>query len=655
MSNTIIQIKRSQTTLVPTDLQPGELAYSGNSEVLFIGSVYGSNVANVVAIAGVRNPGILSANQALVTNVNNFINEIKVNKITIDTDGGVANITAISTDSSISGSNNSGTVLLSANAIKQYVVDYVSTSGFYGIITSDNTNSNTLLSNSTSQDTLTIQGTTNEVSVALSGDTFTVGLPDSVTITNALTVNTANVTDTTASSNTTTGALTVAGGLGVAGRINTAEAAVGNTSVYTSVNGTVVSTGSVLATNTVNASVLSVGGWVIANNSGLFTSGVVNTNVLKVSNATAVLLEANDTSIAIANGITLSVNGSVGVANQVLASNGTGLYWRTVDADIEEVVAGDGLNGGGISGQVTIDVGAGDGIAVNASSVSVLANNGIVANSTGVFVNPGTGLTVNSTGVHIGQDVSNTAAVTFGSLIVTGNLSIGVVNTNIMPLANVTYNIGNNTMRWAEIHAQNVHSVTGKFDGNVEIAGDLTVSGNVVTVNVSTLSVTDPLIQLASNNTTSDIIDIGFFGSYETGSGPHEHAGLFRDATDGIFKLFKDLTESPAVTVNTAGAGYATATLEAYLNSGALTTNSTSVIITANSTVNVALVANTLSLGSALLGNSGGTGLSSYTAEDILVANSTNGFRKLALGSVGTVLQSNGTALLYAGLDGGTF
>ena len=38
-----------------------------------------------------------------------------------------------------------------------------------------------------------------------------------------------------------------------------------------------------------------------------------------------------------------------------------------------------------------------------------------------------------------------------------------------------------------------------------------------------------------------------------------------------------------------------------------------------------------------------------------LVANSSNGFDKLGLGADGYVLQSNGSALIYASLDGGTF
>jgi hypothetical protein len=43
------------------------------------------------------------------------------------------------------------------------------------------------------------------------------------------------------------------------------------------------------------------------------------------------------------------------------------------------------------------------------------------------------------------------------------------------------------------------------------------------------------------------------------------------------------------------------------------------------------------------------------TAEDILVANATNGFRKLSVGSEGTVLQVSSGVVAYNTLDGGTF
>lgn len=232
---------------------------------------------------------------------------------------------------------------------------------------------------------------------------------------------------------------------------------------------------------------------------------------------------------------------------------------------------------------------------------------------------------------------------------------IGSVNTDIMPSANVTYNIGNNTIRWNEIHTSNVHSVSGYFDGSVQISGNLIVSGNVTTTNVDTVIVSDPMIYLAGNNYSSDLVDIGFAGNYYDGQ--QRHTGLIRHASTDQFYLFKGLTQELSNTnvVNIADLSFTLADINAYLISGGLKSNSSTVAITANSTVNVAIVANTLTLSTPLAGTSGGTGLASYTTEDILVANSSNGFRKLSLGTDGQVLQSNGSALLYSMLDGGSF
>jgi hypothetical protein len=658
MSNTIIQIKRSTTTALPANLQPGELAYTSNGEVLFIGSVLGPDTANVVAIGGKRVPGVLTSNQAIVTNSNNFIDSIKVNQLVIGPDGSSNFINAISTDSTISGSNNNGYVLLTANAVKTYV----DASGFYGIRTSNGTSSNLLSSNSSAQDTLTIQGTNNQVAVSLSGDTFTISLPDNIIVANNLSISTVSVTNTTTSSNTTTGALTVAGGIGVAGKIYTSELAIGNTTTFTSVNGTVISTNDVYATGTVNASTLSVGNSVVANTSGVFTSGVVNAEVVQVGSQ----FKANTTQITIASNVAISANGTTGTNGQILVTTGAGVYWKNISSiSVSSVTAGEGLIGGGTGGDLTIDVGAGAGIAVNSSSVSVKANNGIVANSSGVFVNPGTGVTVNTTGVHIGQDVGTTSSVTFDSIDATGNVTLGSnssdivsinarIHSHIIPSANSTYNLGSEDSRWLTVYANNIHAGHATFDHGVNISGNLNVTGTLVTINVETLSVSDSLIQLASNNNVSDLLDIGFYGSYNN-SNSVAFTGVFRDSTDGRFKLFDSYLPVPSTTIDSGDPSFNISTLMAYLLSGGLSTNSTAVNITANSTVSVAIVANTLSLSTPLSGNSGGTGLNSFTPEDIIVANSSNGFRKLSLGVVGTILQSNGAALVYAGLDGGTF
>jgi hypothetical protein len=203
----------------------------------------------------------------------------------------------------------------------------------------------------------------------------------------------------------------------------------------------------------------------------------------------------------------------------------------------------------------------------------------------------------------------------------------------------------------------NVNAVV--FSGrDLTLTGNLTVSGTLTTIDATNLQVKDSMIKLSEQQTAADALSIGFYGAFGN-STVTQFSGLFRDQADSVFKLFSTQLE-PTTTVSTANVTYATGTLAAYLKSGgpgltAFIANSTVVNITANSTVSVALVANTLSLSTPLPGSSGGLGLGSFTLEDILVANSTNGFRKLGLGADGTILQISGSSLVYSTLDGGTF
>ena len=559
----LIQIKRSLTTSTPASLANGELAFTANGDVLYVGS----NGA-VVAIGGKRVPGTLTANQALVANATSYLDAIKVANAQIDK---VYANGAFGTTGQVLTSNSTGGVFFANPSVASALDDLTDVA-----VTAASTGQ-VLIANST--------GFFRNVS--LSGD-ITV---DSTGVVSIAADSVALGTDTTGNY-----VATITSGSGLSGNATTEGSAV---------------TIAVVA-----------GGGIVSNSTGVFAN--TDNSTLELSGGA---IRVKDDGIA-------------------LGTKTTGNY-------VASITAGNGLSGNVASEGST-------------PTLAVVAGNGIASNSTGVHVVAGTGVVSNATGVHIGQAVGTTSDVTFNDVIVNGNTTIGSASSDrvtinaqlgssIIPSANITYSLGNNTLRFLEVHAQNVHSENLYVDKDVSISGNLVVSGSLVTINVSTLAVTDSLIQLAANNTTSDALDIGFFGSYQVGGGDHEHAGLFRDASTDTFKLFKGLTVAPTTTIDTSNNTYTQATLEAFLTSGVLTTNSTAVAITANSTVNVNFTANSLTLSSALIGTSGGTGLNSYTAEDILVANSSNGFRKLGLGSDGYVLQSNGTAVIYSTLDGGTF
>jgi hypothetical protein len=105
-----------------------------------------------------------------------------------------------------------------------------------------------------------------------------------------------------------------------------------------------------------------------------------------------------------------------------------------------------------------------------------------------------------------------------------------------------------------------------RITGSTIIDGDLTVEGGVTYISSSTLNVDDSMVKLASNN-AADTVDVGFYGKYVSAA-TTKWAGIFRDASDGVFKVYAELQPEPTTTVNVAGTGYTLATLDAVIDGG---------------------------------------------------------------------------------------
>lgn len=101
-------------------------------------------------------------------------------------------------------------------------------------------------------------------------------------------------------------------------------------------------------------------------------------------------------------------------------------------------------------------------------------------------------------------------------------------------------------------------------EGSLTITGDLTVQGDNLVVDSTTISVTDSMMELASGNTLSDLLDIGLYGNYDDGlsDGSSEYTGLFRDASDSTWKLFDGLETQPTTTVDITDSGFSYADLK---------------------------------------------------------------------------------------------
>lgn len=612
---TTIEIRRTINFGTPNTTQlasNGEMAYSGNSQVLFInfgGTIY--------PIGGFRNPGTLTANQALVANSTSGINNIITANLSVSAgitaNGALGTLNQVLTSNSTGGVYWSSPGAASVNTQAQYT--WTNTHTFQSNVTITGNSTAELLVASPFAAAALGGSVANQTGFYLGNSTVNSAWTYASLVLGSTTIGNASISE---------GTLGAAAAIGGA-QINTSAIGLGNSTVNVSLSYTALSVGSSVVSNsnmTVGAlgAAAAVGGY------------QVNTTVIAIGNST---VNSTVNSTAFSGQSATVANGGVTVGNTQLVSNSTGLWIdqtkidhnslsnfvanKHIDHSTVNITAGSGLTGGG-------DITA-------TRTLSVLANSGLTANATGVFIAANSGLSVNTTGLYV----------------VAGN---GIISNTTGVFANAGAGI---TIASGAIAVNAVLSIQ-----DLTLSGNLTVQGTTTTIDTTNLQVKDNMIvladQLATTGTFLDNIDTGWY--VKTGNtSVNFYTGMGRIAasstnTNPVFKLFATGTLPNSTVIDTTAN---TGTLIAYLNSGALTSNATNVAITATGSFGVNIIANTLALSTALPGTSGGTGKPTVTNNALLVGNSTNGYNELTLGTQGLILQSSGTALVYDVIDGGTF
>ena len=185
-----------------------------------------------------------------------------------------------------------------------------------------------------------------------------------------------------------------------------------------------------------------------------------------------------------------------------------------------------------------------------------------------------------------------------------------------------------------------VRTTGGTISGDLAITGNLIISGNTVTQDVETMKVEDSLIQLAANN-AADAVDIGFFGQYDDGT--TKYTTLFRDASDsGKYKLLTGGTTIPSAANSVDPSTYSTATLVANITGGTVSGLTSAIGVADGGTG-----AGTFTAGGIIMGNDTGAlsvlANSTYTLTGGLAA--ANTISSLTVDAYGRVTAATGIAI----------
>lgn len=601
----LIRIKRSGSSGSPGALAQGEMAYSflggtqsngGDRLYIGTGTESGGIAANIEVIGGKyftdkldHVPGTLTANSALIVDSNNKIDVLNIDNITINGNA----ITSTDTNGNITlDPNGTGAVDVSSAKIinlaaptantdaatKKYVDDQFAGGSTVLTIAADVGSADPILG----QETITFTGDTG-ITTTVSNNTITIDLDDTTVTAGSYGSSSAIPTFTVDAQGrlTAAGTASLATNLSIAGDSGTDTVA--------------------LLTDTLT----------VTGGTGL-TSAVTNNTVTLNLDNTAVTPGTYGTATAIPT-ITIDAQGRItAAAANTIAIPSTQI---TDFAEAVQDTVGGMLTGtqNGISVTYTDNGDGGGYLNFDVADPTITLSGDVAGSATMTNLgNVTITTTIQANSVALGTDTTGD----YVSSLVAGT---GVTITNNSgESATPTIAIGQSVATTA-----NVTFASGQFSGSLIVDGNLTVSGNTVSIGVTNLEVDDNMIYLNANSTVTNP-DLGFAGNYNDGT--YRHAGFFRDATDGYFKPFKNYTLEPDASafIDTSHASFALADIQAANFRGALIGNadtatqwatartitlsgdvagSVSIDGTANVTITTTIQADSVALGTDTTGN----------------------------------------------------
>lgn len=202
----------------------------------------------------------------------------------------------------------------------------------------------------------------------------------------------------------------------------------------------------------------------------------------------------------------------------------------------------------------------------------------------------------------------------------------------------VTFSTDNTVVRsnTTSVGPQVINTILSVFN-DVNITGNLSVLGNTTTIRVNDYVVDDPMIYLAGNNYSSDIVNIGFAGNYFDGSS-ERHTGFYRAADDKRYYLFDNYIPelSGNNEIDRANSSFHVATLTANIVGANIQSSEIYSSVFKNGTIS--------NLDSDLAVSDGGTGRSTFNNGQVIVGSGTDGLQQIAnVASINTSIASNAT------------